>query len=65
MLCWCLEARSCFEIVTNDQGNRLTAAYDTECIIRDIAKYQAVVNPRNTVFGAKRLIGRRFVDPVV
>jgi heat shock protein 1/8 len=57
------------EIIANDQGNRLTPSYvsfnDTECIVGDAGKFQAVVNPRNTVFDAKRLIGRLFDDPLV
>jgi heat shock protein 1/8 len=57
------------EIVANDQGNRLTPSYvsfnEKKCIIGEVAKYQAVVNPRNTVFDAKRLIGRRYDDPAL
>ncbi|KAL7099560.1 hypothetical protein ACP275_09G091800 [Erythranthe tilingii] len=57
------------EIVPNDQGNRTTPSYvaftDTERLIGDAAKNQVAVNPRNTVFDAKRLIGRRFSDPSV
>ncbi|XP_039360049.1 heat shock cognate 71 kDa protein-like isoform X2 [Mauremys reevesii] len=57
------------EILTNDQGNRTTPSYvaftDTERLIGDAAKNQASRNPTNTVFGAKRLIGRRFDDAVV
>uniref|UniRef100_A0A8D0G5H6 Uncharacterized protein n=1 Tax=Sphenodon punctatus TaxID=8508 RepID=A0A8D0G5H6_SPHPU len=57
------------EIITNDQGNRTTPSYvaftDTECLIGDPAKSQVFLNPQNTVFDAKRLIGRRFNDPVV
>lgn len=54
------------EIIANDQGNRTTPSYvaftDSERIIGDGAKNQAATNPLNTVFDAKRLIGRRFND---
>ncbi|KAF8025261.1 hypothetical protein BT93_F2181 [Corymbia citriodora subsp. variegata] len=57
------------EIVPNDQGNRTTPSYvaftDTERLIGDAAKNQVAMNPHNTVFDAKRLIGRRFSDPSV
>ncbi|XP_021748678.1 heat shock 70 kDa protein-like [Chenopodium quinoa] len=57
------------EIIPNDQGNRTTPSYvaftDTERLIGDAAKNQVAMNPQNTVFDAKRLIGRRFSDATV
>jgi L1 cell adhesion molecule like protein len=57
------------EIIANDQGNRTTPSYvaftDTERLIGDAAKNQVAMNPSNTVFDAKRLIGRKFEDATV
>lgn len=57
------------EIIANDQGNRTTPSYvaftDTERLIGDSAKNQVALNPSNTVFDAKRLIGRKFDDPKI
>ena len=57
------------DIIANDQGNRTTPSYvaftDTERLIGDAAKNQVALNPHNTVFDAKRLIGRKFTDSEV
>ena len=57
------------EVIANDQGNRPTPSYvaftDSERLIGDAAKNQVAMNPHNTVFDAKRLIGRKFSDAEV
>ncbi|BAO41246.1 heat shock protein SSB [Kluyveromyces marxianus] len=57
------------EIIANEQGNRVTPSFvaftPEERLIGDAAKNQAALNPKNTVFDAKRLIGRRFDEESV
>ena len=58
------------EIIPNDQGNRITPSYvaftdEGERLIGDAAKNQLTLNPENTVFDAKRLVGRTWDDPSV
>jgi len=58
------------EIIANDQGNRITPSYvawttEGERLIGDSAKNQATINPENTVFDVKRLIGRKYSDKSV
>lgn len=60
------------EIIANDQGNRITPSYvsfsqgsEGERLVGDAAKNQAAMNPSNTVFDVKRLIGRKFTDSTV
>jgi L1 cell adhesion molecule like protein len=57
------------EIIANDQGNRTTPSYvgftETERLVGDAAMNQVARNPQNTVFDAKRLIGRKFSDASV
>merc|ERR1712136_612744 len=58
------------EIIANDQGNRITPSYvaftsEGERLIGDAAKNQLTTNPQNTIFDAKRLIGRLWADKAV
>jgi len=58
------------EIIPNDQGNRITPSYvayteDGERLVGEAAKNQATVNPTNTAFSVKRLIGRKYNDDTV
>jgi endoplasmic reticulum chaperone BiP len=58
------------EIIANDQGNRITPSYvafmaNGERLVGDAAKNQATINPENTIFDVKRLIGRKFSDASV
>lgn len=57
------------DIIANNQGNRTTPSYvaftDSERLVGEAAKNQAAMNPKNTVFDAKRLIGRQFNDRAV
>ncbi|EFA80174.1 heat shock protein Hsp70 family protein [Heterostelium album PN500] len=56
-------------IIPNEQGHRITPSYvaftETERLIGDAAKNQATLNPENTIFDIKRLIGRKFTDTEV
>lgn len=57
------------DIIANGQGNRTTPSYvaftETERLIGGPAKNQVAMNPANTVFDAKRLIGRKYDDPTL
>jgi endoplasmic reticulum chaperone BiP len=58
------------EIIPNDQGNRITPSYvafteEGDRLIGDAAKNQLTLNPENTVFDVKRLMGRTWDDPSV
>mmetsp|Transcript_31584 Transcript_31584/g.36496 ORF Transcript_31584/g.36496 Transcript_31584/m.36496 type:complete len:662 (-) Transcript_31584:97-2082(-) len=58
------------EIIANDQGNRITPSYvafmdNGDRLVGDAAKNQATINPENTVFDVKRLIGRKYGDKSV
>uniref|UniRef100_A0A6B2LS83 Heat shock protein 70 n=1 Tax=Arcella intermedia TaxID=1963864 RepID=A0A6B2LS83_9EUKA len=57
------------EIITNEQGDRITPSYvaftDTQRLIGGVAKNQTNIKPSNTVFDVKRLIGRKYSDPLV
>lgn len=67
--CVCIYRNGQVETLANEQGNRTMPSYvaftETERLIGEAAKNQAAVNPQNTIFDAKRLIGRNFSDPVV
>ncbi|XP_068240197.1 heat shock 70 kDa protein cognate 4-like [Palaemon carinicauda] len=56
-------------IIANDQGNRTTPSYvafnDTERLIGEAAKKQCALNPKNTIFDVKRLMGRNYIDDCV
>lgn len=65
--CVGLQRQGRVEIITNDQGNRITPSYvafteEGERLVGDAAKNQAAQNPENTIFDAKRLIGRKWGD---
>ncbi|XP_049848478.1 luminal-binding protein 2-like [Schistocerca gregaria] len=57
------------EIITNEQGNRITPSWvawtDEERLVGEAAKNQGSLNPKNTVFNVKRFIGRKFNDSTV
>ena len=57
------------EIISNDQGYRTTPSYvaftENERLIGEAAKSQTAMNPENTIFDAKRMIGRKFSDEIV
>ena len=57
------------EIIANEAGNRTTLNYvafnDQERLVGEAARSQAAMNPANTIFDAKRLIGRKYVDKSV
>ena len=57
------------EIIANEQGNRTTPSYvgftETEYFVGDAAKTQCSTNPINTIFDAKRIIGRKYSDSTV
>ncbi|AES89753.1 putative Heat shock protein 70 family [Medicago truncatula] len=64
-----LEEKNRVEIIHNDEGSKITPSFvaftDGQRLVGAAAKDQAAINPQNTVFDAKRLIGRKFSDPVV
>ena len=57
------------DILANDMGNRTTPSYvaftDEERLVGDAAKNQCSMNPLNTIFDSKRMIGRNFSDPFI
>lgn len=64
--CVAVWRQGCVEVIANEQGNRTTPSFvaftPTERLIGEEARNQAAFNPWNTIFGAKRLIGRRYDD---
>jgi heat shock 70kDa protein 1/2/6/8 len=68
---WCLAVMNNdrIEIIANEQGSRCTPSFvgftETERLVGDAAKNQFSLNPKNTVYDAKRMVGRKFMDPVV
>ncbi len=57
-------------VITNAEGGRTTPSIVSvsdsgERLVGQVAKRQAITNPENTVFGVKRLIGRKFDSPDV
>ena len=67
--CVCVFRNGNVEIIANEQGNRTTpsmvAFNETERLVGDPARNQSTSNSKNTVYDAKRLIGRKFSDEVV
>ena len=57
------------EVISNEQGNRTTpsvvAFTDTEILVGESAKNQSAMNPKNTIYEVKRLMGRKFSDKEV
>jgi len=58
------------KVITNPEGGRTTPSIvaiteSGERLVGQIAKRQAITNPENTVFGVKRLIGRKYDSPIV
>jgi len=61
-----MKSGSKVEIIANDQGNRTTPSYvsfsDNERLVGEASKNSAAMNPKNTIFDAKRMIGRDYSD---
>ncbi len=58
------------KVITNQEGSRTTPSVvafqeNGEILVGQLAKRQAITNAENTIFGIKRLMGRKFKDPVV